>query len=134
MKLEKYYCIGTLLICSANFADTVRSLLLMGSKVHVKLDLFGALTETAVALWLIVAVLVLVESIRREKVIAPALFYVVTMSTFLLTSPLIPIYGWGHTVEGIIMLANAIVHLVALFRKKKSDAPKKDINQTVTNS
>ncbi|MBX9667874.1 MAG: hypothetical protein K2X93_09665 [Candidatus Obscuribacterales bacterium] len=116
MKLANYYHLGTIIVCAADLVDSIRSL----AGVSSKLDLFGAVTGSVVALWLIVALLVLIESIRKDRVVAAALFYVVTMATFLITTPVLPNSSLGHLVEGVIMFANIVVHAIQFAKRPKT--------------
>ncbi|MDZ4837233.1 MAG: hypothetical protein SGJ27_25900 [Candidatus Melainabacteria bacterium] len=76
-----------------------------------KVDLLMVVAGSMVALWVIVALLVLIESIRQERIVPAALFYVVTMATFLLTAPVLQTYAaTTHVVEGVIMCSNIAVH------------------------
>jgi len=87
-----------------------------------KLDLYAAIIGTIVQLWVIVALLVLIESIRREQAIPAALFYVVTMATFLMLAPALPsVAPMTRMLEGTMMLANIIVHICFLVKLPRSE-------------
>jgi len=122
LKLAKFYCWGTIAVCWTNLIDCLRGLL----GFVTKLDLFVAVTGAGVAIWLVVAVLVLIESMRHETVIVPTIFYVVTVATLFLASPLNPIstdVGIGNIAEACIMAANIIVHSLWLVKSSKKPAP-----------
>jgi hypothetical protein len=113
LKLARYYYYGTILVCFLDLGDSIR--ILAGK--NQSLDLAGAVIGTMVSVWVIVALLVLVESIRKEQAVPAALFYVVTMATFLITAPVLPNFApITHVVEGTIMFANIVVHLWQLGR------------------
>lgn len=95
--------------------------------VMQKLDLFSAIMGVTVSFWVIVALLVLVESIRREKMVPASLFYVVTMATFLITGPVLPSIGVvTRVMEGVIMFANIIVHAWQLSKLRVQPEQKSD--------
>jgi hypothetical protein len=118
LNLAKFYYYGTIVICVLDLADSIRIVAVRQQSI----DLIGAIIGSIVSIWVVVALLVLVESIRKEQAIPAALFYVVTMATFLMTAPVLPSFApITHVIEGIIMFANIIVHVWQL---AKSRAPK----------
>ncbi|MBZ0185190.1 MAG: hypothetical protein K8F91_02985 [Candidatus Obscuribacterales bacterium] len=122
MKLAKFYYRATLIVCSANFFDTVRNAISDAKEP----DALWIITGAVANLWLIAAVIVLVESIRQERVIKGTIFYVTTMTVLLFSTPALPSQRIGHMLEAAIMLSNIIVHLVLLLRLDRMQTPAED--------
>lgn len=77
-----------------------------------------------VTVWVIVALLVLIESIRKEQAVPAALFYVVTMATFLFIAPNLQKFApVTQLIEGVIMVSNIVVHIWQLMKLKPSHKP-----------
>lgn len=91
-----------------------------------KIDVLNVIAGSLVTLWVIIALLVLIESIRKERTVPAALFYVVTMATFLFIGPNLQKFApVTRVVEGTIMFANIAVHVWQLL-KLKAPEPKPD--------
>ena len=115
MKLAKIYYIGTIIVCSLDLMDSIR--LLAGNQD--KMDLLMVVAGSLVTVWVIVALLVLIESIRKERTVPAALFYVVTMATFLFIAPNLQKFApITRVIEGVIMFANIAVHTWQLLKLK----------------
>ncbi len=84
-----------------------------------KMDLLMVVAGSLVTVWVIVALLVLIESIRKERTVPAALFYVVTMATFLFIAPNLQKFApITRVIEGVIMFANIAVHTWQLLKLK----------------
>ncbi|MBX9695981.1 MAG: hypothetical protein K2Z81_26580 [Cyanobacteria bacterium] len=108
----------TLTICALAATETSRFVIW-----SMPLDQIHAVVSVVLVVWLIVSVLLLIESIRSKLAIPAAMFYVVTISTMYVTEPAWGNETWSHIIKLSILAANLLVQGFYLGRKHPLKTP-----------